>query len=716
MQDYYKQFITSYPHYAGSSLIKKAFKFAENAHEGQTRKSGDPYIDHPYNVVRILADLNLDETSIVAGLLHDVIEDTPYSYADIEKEFSHDIANIVDGVTKLTKLDFKSKEERQAESIRKMLLAMANDIRVIIIKLADRLHNMRTLKYQTEEKQIEKAKETLEIYAPLAHRLGINAIKWELEDLSLKYLDPNAYFEIAKLLNSTIAEREQHTKKIIEEVKDKVAALNIHAVYEGRPKHIYSIYKKMKLKNKTFDELYDLIAIRIIVDNMKDCYGVLGVVHTIWRPLPMRFKDYIAVPKSNMYQSLHTTLLGGDGKPFEVQIRTVEMNKTAEYGVAAHWKYKEGKQGDDNFDGKLMWIRELMEWQNDLKDSGEFMEALKVDMFSDSVFVFTPKGDIMNFIKGSTPVDFAYKVHSDIGNRCVGAKINGKIVPLSYELKTGDIVSVITSAQAKGPSRDWLKFVKTPQAKAKIKLWFKKQLKEENIVKGKDILEKEAKKHGFELVTLMKPEYINPLMRKMTYNSVEDVYASVGYGGVKPNQILLKLIDTYRKLNKETLEPIKIGLKKTGKPGNDEGIIVKGERGMVVRLAHCCNPVYGDKIVGYVTRGRGVSVHRADCSNLNDIDFETTRLIEVSWAEKQTASYAVGIEIITLDRGGLLAEVSKLLFEMGKSIISLNARKAKNNRAVLSMSIEINDLNELDMIMAKLRQVHSVIDVYRVNS
>lgn len=718
MSEYYDNFIADFKQYENSAMIRKAFAFAEKAHEGQLRKSGEPYFNHPYAVVRILAELNIDEASITAGLLHDVIEDTEYTYEDVAHEFSPEVANIVDGVTKLTNFEFKSKEEQQAESIRKMLLAMANDIRVIIIKLADRLHNMRTLKYQTEQKQLEKSRETLEIYAPLAHRLGINAIKWELEDLSLKYLDPKAYHEIAARLNATRVERQKYIDNIIAQIKQRIAAVGIHANIEGRPKHIYSIYRKMKLQEKTFDELYDLLAIRIIVDSMKDCYGALGVVHTIWRPIPMRFKDYIAVPKSNMYQSLHTTLLGEDGKPFEVQIRTFEMHKTAEYGIAAHWKYKEGKQGKDEYDNKLTWLRELMEWQKELKDSHEFMEALKVDIFSDHVFVFTPKGDVKDFVKGSTPIDFAYKVHSDIGNKCVGAKVNGKIVPLSYELKTGDIVSVVTSAQSKGPSRDWLKFVKTPQARNKIKLWFKKQLKEENILKGKENLEKEAKRRGYEVSMLLKPEYLMQIMKKMNYNSSDDLFASIGYGGVTVNQILLKLIERYEKTHREgeNDDEIKLPLlKKTGKQKNDEGIIVKGESGMVVRLAKCCNPVYGDKIVGYITRGRGVSVHRADCSNLNDVDFQKNRLIDVAWAPKQETNYSVEIELVVVDRRGLIAEITQMLSAMGKSIIGMNTRRTKN-QLIISICIDIKDLNDLELVLLKLRQIENVLKAYRVNS
>ena len=714
MSVYYDRFVESYPIYQGDTLIKKSFDVAEKAHENQFRNSGEPYIVHPYEVVRILAELGLDSVSICAGMLHDVPEDTEVAIEQIEKEFNPEIAKIVDGVTKLKKFGFQSKEEAQAESLRKMFLAMATDIRVIIIKLADRLHNMRTLGYKSEDKQREKAKETLEIYAPLAHRLGINTFKWEFEDLSLKYLEPQAYFDIANKLNATRAEREQYIAGIIKMLREKIAPLGINAEIEGRPKHIYSIYKKMKTKAKTFEELYDLIAVRIIVDSIKDCYGVLGVVHTAWRPLPMRFKDYIAVPKQNMYQSLHTTLLGTDGKPFEVQIRTYEMHRTAEYGIAAHWKYKDGTTGKTAFDEKLAWLRELMEWQNDMKDSREFMEALKINFFSDNVFVFTPKGDVKDLAKGSTPLDFAYGIHSQIGNKCVGAKVNGRIVPLNYELKTGDIVEVMTNPSSKGPSRDWLNMVKTATARSKIRAFFKKELKEDNIRKGRETLEKEARRGGHDLYELTKPEWLKPIFKKYAFNSLEDMYAAVGYGGVTPSQILARLVEQYRKENH--IADVVAVKSEVQKARQDGSVMVTGEPDMVVRLARCCNPLPGDKIIGYVTRGRGVSVHRADCSNINDVDFSPERRIDVEWTTEETAKYTVEVQISCQDRPGLLVEISQLLFSLGYSILAINARSTKNNTCAINIKIEVAAMRDLEALMNKIGQIPSVEKVFRVNN
>ena len=716
MTEYYKKFIESYPIYGNDPLIEKAFDVAEKAHVGQQRASGEPYIIHPYEVVRILAELGLDSISICAGMLHDVPEDTEYTLEQIEKEFNPEIARIVDGVTKLTRFGFQSKEEAQAESLRKMFLAMASDIRVIIIKLADRLHNMRTLDYKNEEKRREKSKETLEIYAPLAHRLGINTFKWEFEDLSLKYLEPQAYFDIAAKLNSTRAERENYIAGIIATLKEKLAPLGIKTEIEGRPKHIYSIYKKMKTKAKTFEELYDLVAVRIIVETVKDCYGVLGAVHTIWRPLPMRFKDYIAVPKQNMYQSLHTTLLGTDGKPFEVQIRTFEMHKTAEYGIAAHWKYKDGTTGQTDLDQKLAWLRELMEWQNDMKDSREFMEALKINFFSDNVFVFTPKGDVKDLVKGSTPLDFAYSIHSQIGHKCVGAKVNGRIVPLNYELKTGDIVEVMTNPNSKGPSRDWLSMVKTAAARSKIRAWFKKELKEENIHKGREALEQGAKRLGYELHTLLKPEWLKGIYKKYTLNNIDDMYAAVGYGGLAASQILSRLIELYRKENHISDAVVVKQPPKGNKSIGHDAVIVRGQPDMVVRLAKCCNPLPGDEIIGYVTRGRGVSVHRADCSNINDVDFEPARRIEVAWGSEETAKYMVEIQINGHDTPGLLAEISQLMFSLGYSIAAINARSMKNKDYCINLKFEVAAIRDLQALMEKIHRIPSVTEVFRVNN
>lgn len=717
MQDFYKEFITKYPQYDKKPMIQKAFQIAEQAHEGQLRKSGEPYVTHPVQVAYILAELGLDETSIIAGILHDVIEDTDYTTEQIRELFGPEVTKLVDGVTKLSKFDFQTKEEQQAESLRKMFLAMASDIRVVIIKLADRLHNMRTLKYQPPEKQKEKARETLEIYAPLAHRLGINAIKWELEDLSLKYLDHDAYMDIAAKISSTRKEREEETQKVIDTLRKKFDSMNLDVVIEGRAKHIYSIYRKMKTKFKSFEEVFDLIAVRIIVNTVRDCYAALGVVHTMWKPLPMRFKDYIAVPKENVYQSLHTTVLGEDGRPFEVQIRTHEMHKIAEYGIAAHWKYKEGIKNDEVYP-KLDWLKELTEWQTDLKDSKEFVESLKIDFFSDNVFVFTPKGDVKTFVKGSTPLDFAYSIHSDIGNHCVGAKINGKIVPLDYELKTGDVVAILTSAAHKGPSRDWLKIVKTTQARNKIRQWFKKELKEENIIKGKDMLEKEAKRLGYNLFELMKNKKVKDIFSKFTIQSIDDLYAAVGYGGITTNQVLFKLIEQYKAdhhIVDAKEEVHKTAAEKEGNKANHDAVIVKGQGDMVVRFAKCCNPVPGDKIIGYITRGRGVSVHRADCRNINDIDFESDRRIEVAWSNDENSTYMVELEIKSIDRPKLLMEISQVLYSSGYNIIALNVRTGKNLGAVITVRIEISDVKEINQLISKLQNISGVSEVFRVN-
>jgi guanosine-3',5'-bis(diphosphate) 3'-pyrophosphohydrolase len=699
---------------ADAALLEKAFEFAQKAHKGQSRLSGDPYFVHPYEVASILGDMGMDIDTVVAGLLHDTIEDTDVSIEDIKKEFGPGIALLVDGVTKMGLLEYKTREEQQAESLRKMILAMADDIRVIIIKLADRLHNMRTLKFQPPEKQREKANETLEIYAPLAHRLGISRIKWELEDLALKYLEPDAFYGIADKLAATRSERENMIEKVTAEIKERLAKVYIEADIDGRPKHIYSIYEKMKQKGKTFEEIYDLIAIRIIVNSVKDCYGVLGIVHTLWKPIPGRFKDYIAVPKQNMYQSLHTTLLGEDGKPFEVQIRTVEMHRTAEYGIAAHWKYKEGGQRS-SYDDKLIWLREILEWQKDLKDSKEFMDSIKLDFFKEEVFVFTPKGEVKDFVKGATPIDFAYAIHSAIGDKCIGAKVSGKMVPLDYTLQTGDIVEIVTSGASKGPSRDWLKIAKTTQAKSKIRNWFKRQSKDENIAKGREMLEKEAKRYGFEFQKLFKPEWIKSIFKKFTINSIEDMYAMVGYGGISTSTILTRLIEEFRKANKAAAK-LEIKRQRKDKVEEKDGITVKGYGGMVIRFAKCCNPVPGDDIIGYITRGRGVSVHRRDCSNINETDFEEGRLIEVAWVSDERSAYEVEIEVLAADRPGLIAEITGLIYDMNVSITAINARTGKNKMANVKITLEIKNIKHLQDIIKKLKDLNGITDVYRINN
>ena len=702
-------------HYSEQDLevFTRAYHVAEKIHEGQMRLSGEPFFRHPYEVASILIDLGLDISTVIAGLLHDSIEDTELTTGELKKQFGEEVTALVEGTTKVNKVDFLSKEDHQAENLRKMLLAMSSDIRVILVKLADRLHNMRTLKYQSREKQLEKAKETLEIYAPLAHRLGINTMKWELEDLALKYIDPEGYYDIASKLTLTRAERKEYIETVISNIKKHLDKISVKAEIEGRPKHIYSIYNKIHKQGRDFNEVYDLIAVRIIVDNVRDCYAVLGTVHTVWKPIPGRFKDYIAVPKQNMYQSIHTTVLGDDGRPFEVQIRTKEMHATAEYGIAAHWHYKEGIFEADKMDKKLSWLRELLEWQTDAKDSQEFMESLKIDFFSDMVYVFTPKGDVKEFVQGATPLDFAYSIHSEIGNKCVGAKINGKIVPLSYVLVSGDIVEIITSSSSHGPSRDWLKIVKTTQAKSKIRNWFRKEMKEENIVKGRDMLEREAKRKGYEFKTLFKPEWVKGVFKKFTLQSIDDMYAAVGYGGITTGQILTKLINEYRKENKieEAPQSTHSHTKKT----LQSGVIVKGYNDMVVRFAKCCNPVPGDKIIGYITRGRGVSVHRADCPNINLADFEEDRMIDVAWAEDEKSSYNVEIQVSANDRHGLIAELTNQIYDMGYSITSVNARTGKNHMAIMEIGLEVLRLSQLDEIITSLKKVSGVRDVFRIN-
>ena len=693
-------------------IFKKAYTYAEKAHEGQTRLSGEPFFMHPYEVANILIELSLDISTIIAGLFHDIAEDTTVTISEIRKEFGDEIAKLVDGVTKVGQVDFLSKEENQAENLRKMFMAMASDIRVILVKLADRLHNMRTLKYQSKEKQIEKARETLDIYAPLAHRLGINAIKWQLEDLSLKYLDDQGYFDIASKINETRAQRNEYISGVIEQIKEMLKKIKVEAEVEGRPKHIYSIYNKIHNKQREFEEVYDLMAIRIIVKTVRDCYAVLGTIHTEWKPLPGRFKDYIAVPKQNMYQSIHTTVLGKDGRPFEVQIRTREMHSTAEYGIAAHWHYKEGGAADKDMDKKLAWLRELLEWQTDMRDSKEFMESLKVDFYSDRVFVFTPKGDVKEFIQGATPLDFAYGIHSEIGHKCAGAKVNGKIVPLGYVLKTGDIVEILTAAASKGPSRDWLKVVKTSQAKSKIKNWFRKELKEENIAKGRDMLEKEARHRGYEFKTLFRPEWLKGIFKKFTLQSVDDMYAAVGYGGIATGQILSRLIQEYTLQNKE--QEVKQETRKSRK-ADSSGVIVKGYDDMVVRFAKCCNPVPGDGIVGYITRGRGVSVHRSDCSNISTADFESGRMIDVNWSENESSSYSVEVQINADDRRGLIAEVSNKIFGLGVPLTSVNARLGKGSAAVIIVGLEISDISQLEVIFKGLKAIPGVHEVFRIH-
>ncbi len=702
-------------------LVRRAYAFSEQAHREQRRKSGDPYFIHPCAVAVILADLMLDATTIAAGLLHDCVEDVEcVTTQTIREMFGQDVELLVDGVTKLSKLNFSSREEQQAESLRKMFLAMAKDIRVVLIKLADRLHNMRTLKYQKPERQVPIARETLDIYAPLAHRLGVYTIKWELEDLALRYIDPDGYYDLVAKVGMRREEREKLIASVTRQLQDSLRKTGIKAEIEGRPKHFYSIYKKMKSQNKTFDQINDLIAIRVLVNTQQDCYYVLGVVHTLWPQVPGRFKDYISVPKANMYQSLHTTVVN-QGRPFEVQIRTFEMHRTAEYGIAAHWRYKEGKQIDE-LDTKLSWLRRILDWQSEARDSSDFGELLKFDLFADEVFVFTPKGDVVSLPRGATPLDFAYRIHSAVGNRCIGAKVNGRIVPLSSSLETGDFVEVMTSQASHGPSRDWLNIVKTSEAKAKIRAWLKKEEREENIVKGKEMLAAEAKKAGYTMAQLTKADILEPVFKRYSLSSLDDLYATIGFGGLSTLQLLNRLTEEYKKQNKAEAPPLPIvekpaeEVKKPAPSSSSNGVIVKGESGMLVRFARCCNPLPGDAIVGYITRGRGVSVHRADCINLKDAGVEPERMIEVEWESSGAGSYEADIQMLCYDHAGLFAEISLMFASQDVPVTAVTAHTVKNKQGLctMNMTIVIKTTQQLDKLLRDLQKRPDVIEVFRV--
>lgn len=697
-------------------LVKKAYYFTKNAHEGQLRNSGEEYFIHPINVSLILINLNMDEATIIAAMLHDVLEDTEITFEEIEHEFSNEIAVLVDGVTKLKRLKFKSKQESQAENVRKMVMAMANDIRVIIIKLADRLHNMRTLEYMTKAKQFEKATETIEIYAPLAHRLGINTIKWELEDLSLRYLEPETYYELVQMIDMKRAEREEYISSIMEILRENIGELGIECDITGRPKSIYGIYNKIKKQGKTFDQIFDLTAVRVIVNTVKDCYSVLGVVHSLWKPIQGRFKDYIAMPKANMYQSLHTTVIGPKGEIFEVQIRTWDMHKTAEYGIAAHWKYKEGGRKKDNFDEKLQWLRLLMDWQKDLTDSKEFMETLKGDFFSDEVYVFSPKGDVIGLPAGSTPIDFAYRVHSAVGNHCVGAKIDGRIVPINTKLKNGNIVEILTSPSSSGPSIDWLKIVKSPQARNKIRQWFKKAQKDENIIKGRDALEKEVRRQGFNFNEILKDEWLESIGKKLSFNNLDDLFASIGYGSTPLTQILPKLKELHKEHYKtdEDIDNLSIAKSVKNKPRSVQGIRFEGVDNLEVKFAKCCNPVPGDEILGYITRGRGVSIHRTDCPNMANIDVE--RVIPVEWDATKESFFNVHVNILAYDRVGYLANISKIIQDMGLNITNLSARINKDKTFMIDLLIEIKQKEQIDELFKKIMAVEETVKIFRVKA
>ena len=703
-------------------LVRRAYEFAEKAHAHQVRKSGDPYFMHPCAVAVILTDLMQDTTTIAAGLLHDCVEDVEgCTLEGISQMFGNEVALLVDGVTKLSQLDFANREEAQAETLRKMFLAMAKDIRVVLIKLADRLHNMRTLKYQRPERQVPIARETLDIYAPLAHRLGVYTIKWELEDLSLRYIDPEGYYELVRLVGMKREEREQLIAQVTQELKAKLAENGIKCEIDGRPKHFYSIYKKMKNQNKTFDQINDLIAIRVLVNTQQDCYFVLGIVHTMWPQVPGRFKDYISVPKANMYQSLHTTVVN-QGRPFEVQIRTFEMHRTAEYGIAAHWRYKEGKAADE-LDNKLSWLRRILDWQSDAKDPGDFSELLKFDLFADEVFVFTPRGDVISLPRGATPLDFAYRIHSAVGNRCIGAKVNGRIVPLASQLETGDFVEVMTSSSSHGPSRDWLNIVKTSEAKAKIRAWLKKEQREENIIHGKELLEREAKRLGYSMSQLSKAELVETLYKRYSVQSYDDVCAMVGFGGLSTVQVLNRLIDEYKKTQKpeDTAPPLPEVNKPEEQPKKQHssasnGVIVKGESGMLVRFAKCCSPLPGDRIIGYITRGRGVSVHRADCVSLKDPSVEKDRLIDVEWENQAGGgTYDAEIRIICYNRTGLLAELSVLFASMEVPVSAISAHTLKDNTFIFNISLVIKNTQQLNKIIKELNKWPDIIEVNRVS-
>ncbi len=711
--------VKEYDPRADFELIGKAYDYAAIAHVGQKRISGEPYIIHPVEVAYILTEIEMDSASICAALLHDVIEDTDITYLNVKNEFGEEIALLVDGVTKLSRINFKSREEAQAENLRKMFIAMARDIRVILIKLADRLHNMRTLHYQYEYRQREIAQETMDIFAPLAHRLGIFKFKWELEDLAFMYLNPEIYYEIAKRLKTKRREREDYVRELIQQIENGLEQIGISADIAGRPKNIYSIYKKMIKQDKGIDEIYDKIAIRVIVDQVRDCYGVLGIIHTMWKPLPGRFKDYIATPKPNMYQSLHTTLIGKGGEPFEVQIRTWEMHRTAETGIAAHWRYKEGsstRDKDKKYDQKLSWLRQILEWQQDVKDTREFMESLKIDLFDDTVFVFTPKGAVIELPKGSCPVDFAYRVHTEVGHKCTGAKVNGRIVPLDFPLGNGDIVEILTSKNSFGPTPDWLSFVKTSSAKSRIKQWFKREKRQDNIIKGHDMLESELKKKHLDPRIFMKEDKLSEVGGKFSLNSSDDLYSAVGDGALTVNQVVNKIKELY--FNEAQMEGmVTVSLNKPGQPRRERttnALKIQGVDDVVLRLAHCCNPLPGDEVLGYITRGRGISVHRRDCPNLqNYLRNEKGRIIEVEWAEEK-GLYVVEIEVKAIDRPRLTTEVMTLIADARIHITSIFSRTTKNNLAIMNLKVEIMDIGHLSTVMQKIRNVKDVIEVRRV--
>lgn len=728
--DFLDKILSISPKY-NTELIGKAFDIAQELHDGQLRKSGEPYFIHPVNVAYILAEMGMDDATIVGGLLHDVVEDTDYTREQLVSDFNEEIALLVDGVTKLGTIKFESKEEIQAENFRKMFLAMSKDIRVLIIKLADRLHNMRTMGFMKPEKIVEKCNETLDIYAPLASRLGIFKVKFELEDLALKYLHPEEFQELKQKVNKRKEEREETINTVIGEIKDSLDDMNLHYDIYGRAKHYYSIYKKMKLQNKQIDEIFDLIAVRIIVDNVKDCYAVLGIVHTMWKPIPGRFKDYIAMPKPNMYQSLHTTVIGDNGEPFEIQIRTYEMHQFAEYGIAAHWKYKEGDTSgkSSNDDIKLAWLRQSLEWQQDLNDPKDFLETMKMDLFASQVFVFTPRGDVIELPAGSTPLDFAFKIHSAIGCKCVGAKVNGKMVTIDYTLQNGDIVEIVTSANSAGPSVDWLKIAKSSNARNKIRGWLKKESKSDNIEKGKDLIDKYIRKKGLDPALCAKSVFLNRAFKAMNFANADEAYQQLSNGGTLVSKFCNLLFGYYAeetkmevKTNDEVIDEIKAAEARKAKlqrrNQDSPGIIVKGADNLMIKLAKCCNPVPGDEIIGFITKGRGISVHRCDCSNITSLpENEKARFIDVEWEDlKVGKSYNADICIIGNDRKGMLSDISRVCEDMDIHLSGVNAKSGKDGSLTMTITLSISSTQEMQKVLRNLRNIEGVLHVYRAKS
>lgn len=715
---------------ADLSLLDRAFHLADESHRNQKRKSGEPFVIHPVAVASMLADMEMDLPSIIAGMLHDVVEDTPITLEQIQEMFGAEIAYLVDGVTKLKRIPTSTKEELQAENLRKMFLSMASDIRVILIKLVDRLHNMRTLQYVNTDSQITKARETLEIYTPLAHRLGMTKIKWELEDLCFKYLEPEAYRELEVQIHQKRHEREDYIKQVLDTIRQKLEDAGINAFLDGRPKHFYSVHKKMIKQSKSLEQIYDLLAIRVIVDTVQECYTVLGIIHELYTPMPGRFKDYIAMPKPNMYQSLHTTMIGPEGQPFEAQIRTWEMHKTAEIGIAAHWKYKEDKNGrKDALDGKLDWVRNLLDNQKEIEDPNAFAETFKMDLFTDEVFVFTPKGDVKCLPKGSTPIDFAYAIHSAVGNNMIGARINGEIKPLNYKLQTGEFVEIITAAQpGKGPSRDWLSIVKSSEAKSKIRQWFKKERREENIENGREAVMNEIRRLGIPAAGLLVPEWIEPILHKHRFTSLDDMYNVIGFGELSAQKFVGQLHNEYiRKQNERENQEELLSKLEAGKEGgesasrekekqrkehSENGIIVKGIENCLVRLSHCCNPVPGDSIVGYITRGRGVSVHRTDCPNIIAMS-EENRMIDVRWVSKGHKSYSVDLAIKAIDGDGLLIQIANVIADSKLPLHAINARKTRDNYGLFDITVQITEREDLERLIRKLYKIENVLEVSR---